>query len=122
MKNHRGSALQSVRAAMWRVFGSERLPTLRSNTDAATIVAWKSTKQVNDCFCLLYELNHEGVFWVSIIARVAFTEVAAPTLSHEHCAFTLAVCDIFLNPRSKGIICTEKRMKYRIERYLVNIF
>ncbi|CAG8842408.1 14147_t:CDS:2, partial [Racocetra persica] len=37
------------------------------------------------------------------IARAAFTEAAVPVLTNEHYAFTLAVYDIFLNPRSKSI-------------------
>ncbi|CAG8808755.1 19590_t:CDS:2, partial [Gigaspora rosea] len=34
--------------------------------------------------------NSKGVFWVSIIARTAFSMVAVPTLTNHHCAFTLA--------------------------------
>ncbi|RIB14637.1 hypothetical protein C2G38_2194478 [Gigaspora rosea] len=39
-------------------------------------------------------------------------------MTPEHCAFTLAVCDIILNPKSKYIKCTEKLMKRRLKRYL----
>ena len=119
-KNYRGSALQNVRSAMWRVFGSERLPILKANAGPTTIVAWKKLERVNECYRLLFQENHEGVYWVSLISREAFSEVAVPTLSNIHCAFTLAVCDIFLNPRSKGIVCTEKRMKRRIENYIIS--
>lgn len=105
---------------MWRVFGSERLPILKSNAGPAAIVDWKNSEEVKECYHLLFRENGEGVFWVSSIAREAFSEAAVPTLSNVHCAFTLAVCDIFLNPRSKGIVCSEKRMKRRIESYLVS--
>jgi hypothetical protein len=57
---------------------------------------------------LLFQENSEGVYWVSLIAQAAFSEGTVPTLSNAYCAFTLAVCDIFLNPRSRGIICSEK--------------
>ncbi|CAG8650266.1 5437_t:CDS:2, partial [Paraglomus occultum] len=88
MKNLRGSALQNVRLAIWSVFGCERLPHLRSNASAEDIV------------------------------RTAFTMAAAPTLTNHHCAFTLAVCNIILNPQSKNIVCSKSRIKHRMVHYL----
>jgi hypothetical protein len=121
MKNLRGSALQNVRSAIWSVFGRERLPRLRSNASAEDIVRWKQSQEVYDCYCALYEQDNKGVFWVAIIARTAFSMAAAPTLTNHHCAFTLAVCDIILNPQSKNIVCSESRIKRRMVRYLVSI-
>jgi hypothetical protein len=121
MKNYRGAALQSVRSAMWKVFGSERLPSLKSSAKAPIIVKWKENPKIAVCHRLLFETNSENVFWISAIARAAFSEVTVPTLTSEHCAFALAVCDIFLNPKSKSITCDEKNMKIRIEKYLVYI-
>ena len=122
MKNHRGASLQNVRHSIWKVFGYERLPHLKSNAAAEEIIKWKESDEVANCFRSLFEINDSGVLWVAVIARTAFTTTAVPTLSNEHCAFTLAVCDILLNPRSRNMICTEKRMKRRIEKYLVSIY
>ena len=113
--------MQSVRSAMWKVFGSERLPSLKSNAKASIIVKWKENPKIGECHRLLFETNSENVFWISAIARAAFSEVTVPTLTSEHCAFALAVCDIFLNLKSKNIICDEKNMKPHIEKYLVYI-
>ncbi|CAG8607727.1 16492_t:CDS:2, partial [Gigaspora rosea] len=85
---------------------------------AAKIIWWKESPQVNDCYCALFDKNIEGVFWVSIIARTAFSIVAVPTLTNYHYAFTLAVCDILLNPRSKTVLCKDKLMKRRMSQYL----
>ncbi|RIB28660.1 hypothetical protein C2G38_2028374 [Gigaspora rosea] len=120
IKNHRGSMLQQVRTAIWNVFGSERLPALQKNPSAATIVKWKESREVSDCHRLLFELKTADTFWVTTIARASFTEVAAPVLTDEHCAFTLAVCDIILKPRSKGVVCFDKRMKCHIAKYLAD--
>ena len=120
MKNLRGASVQNVRAAVWHVFGCERLPPLKKNAVPADIVSWKQSEEVLDCYRALFEMNEEGVFWVSIIARAAFSMVAVPILSNEHCAFTLAVCDILLNPKSRSVTCSEKRLMRRIERYLVS--
>jgi len=120
MKNHRGAALASVRSAIWRVFGTEKLPLLRSNALLADIVLWKNSAQVSACFDALFEKNNDDVYWVMVIARTAFNEATVPNLTHAHCAFTMAVCDIFLNPASKAIVCTEKRMKRRMECYIVS--
>ena len=119
MKNYRGAASQNVRSSIWKVFGREKLPPLKSNA-AADIVSWKESPQVKSCFRALFEQNDEGVLWISLIARTAVSTVAVPVMTDHHCAFTLAVCDILLNPRSRNIICTEKRMKRRMEQYLVS--
>ena len=87
MKNIRGAALQSVRLAMWKVFGSERLPSLKSNAKATIIVKWKENPKIGECHRLLFEPNSENVFSISVIARAAFSEVAVPTLTSKHCAF-----------------------------------
>src|SRR4051812_33053851 len=121
MKNHRGASLANVRAAIWRVFGANELPLLRSNAALTDIVAWKQSKQTAACFDRLFQKNTDGIFWVMVIARAAFTEAAVPNLTTAHHAFTLAVCDIFLNPASKGIICGEKRMKRRMDAYIVSL-
>jgi len=113
--------LQSVRSSIWKVFGHERLPPLKSTASATEILRWKESPQVNDCYRALFEQNSEGVFWVSIIARSAFSMVAVPTLTNHHCAFTLAVCDILLNPRSKSVMCKDKFMKRRMSQYLVSV-
>ena len=112
--------LASVRSAIWHVFGAEKLPLLRSNALLADIVLWKNSAQVSACFGALFEKNNDDVYWVMVIARTAFNEATVPNLTHAHCAFTMAVCDIFLNPASKAIVCTEKRMKRRMECYIVS--
>src|SRR6185437_2962693 len=122
MKNHRGASLQNVRHSIWKVFGYEKLPPLKSGAAAEEIIRWKESEEVATCFRALFEENDNSVLWVSVIARTAFSTNAVPTLSNEHCAFTLAVCDILLNPRSRNMICTEKRMKRRMEKYLVSIY
>ena len=120
IKNNHGAALQNIRSAVWRVFGHERLPPLKSNAAAADIVRWKESPQVSDCYRALFQQNNNGIYWVSVITRTAFSTAAVPILTNEHSAFALSVCDILLNPRSRNILCMEKRMKRRIEQFLVS--
>ena len=54
-----------------------------------------------------------------VIAQVAFPKIE---ITAEHCAVTLAVCDIYLNPDSKGIICNEKRIKNQMRKYIVRSY
>ena len=103
--------MANVRSATWRVFGSEKLPPLQSNALLSDIIAWKQAQKTIACFNALFERNDDDHYWITVIAQTAFNEVMVPTLSHAHCAFALAVCDILLNPVFKEIICTEKRMK-----------
>ncbi|RIB01948.1 hypothetical protein C2G38_2050450 [Gigaspora rosea] len=103
MKNYQGAACQNVRNSIWKVFGVEKLPLLKSNTGASGIVRWKQSVEVADCFCSLFVQNESGAYWIDLIARNAFSTAAVPTLTHDHCAFTLAVCDIILNPQSRSV-------------------
>ncbi|RIB02697.1 hypothetical protein C2G38_2049858 [Gigaspora rosea] len=98
MKNYWGAAFQNVRNSIWKVFGVEKLPLLKSNAGASEIVS--------------------GAYWIDLITRDAFSTAAVPILTHDYYAFTLAVCDIILNPQSRSVKCTEKRMKRRIEKFL----
>ncbi|CAG8705658.1 3509_t:CDS:2, partial [Ambispora leptoticha] len=118
MKNYCGAVLQNVRSSVWKVYGHERLPSLKSKASTNDIVKWKESLNVYSCYCALFEQNDDSVFWVLVIARCAFTTVAVPILINQHCAFTLAVCDILLNPRSTNVLCTEKRIRRRMDQYL----
>ncbi|CAG8855429.1 5178_t:CDS:2, partial [Gigaspora margarita] len=102
------------------VFGVEKLPLLKSNAGASEIVKWKQSDGVAECFRSLFVQNKSGVYWIDLITRNAFSMAAVPTLTHNHYAFTLAVCNIILNPRSRSVKCTEKRMKCRMEKFLNN--
>ncbi|RIB14387.1 hypothetical protein C2G38_2195258 [Gigaspora rosea] len=88
------------------------------NASAPEIVNWKKSNQIAACFRSLFEQTESGVYWIDMIARSAFSTAAVPTMTSEHCAFMLAVCDIILNPKSKHVKCTEKLMKRRLKRYL----
>ncbi|RIB05109.1 hypothetical protein C2G38_2047870 [Gigaspora rosea] len=118
MKNYWGAAFQNVRNLIWKVFGVEKLPLLKSNAGVSEIVRWKQSVEVADCFCSLFVQNESGAYWIDLIARNTFSTAAVPTLTHDHCAFTLAMCNIILNPRSRSVKCTEKRMKHHIEKFL----
>jgi hypothetical protein len=111
MKNYRDISLANVQVAIWQVFGANELLLLRNNVALMDIVAWKQNKQTAACFDYLFEKNMDSIFWVIVIARAVFTEAAVPNLTSAHHAFTLTVCDIFLNLALKEIICGEKYIK-----------
>ncbi|RIB03789.1 hypothetical protein C2G38_2224063 [Gigaspora rosea] len=113
-----GTAFQNVENSIWKVFGVEKLTLLKSNAGASEIVRWKQSVEVADCFCSLFVQNESGVYWINLIARNAFSTAMVPTLTHDHCAFTLAVCDIILNPRSQSVKYMEKHIKCRVEKFL----
>jgi len=120
MKNYQSTALFNMRNAMWKVFSVEKLPLLRSNASAMNVIKWKQSEPVVDTFISLFKKNSDNVFWITVIARAAFTKTAVPNLTNTHCAFTLMVCNILLNPQSKETICTEKHIKWRMAWYIVS--
>ncbi|RIB23775.1 hypothetical protein C2G38_2288244 [Gigaspora rosea] len=89
-----------------------------SNAGASEIVRWKQSVEVADCFRSLFVQNESGTYWIDLTARNAFSMAAVPTLIHDHCAFTLAMCDIILNPQLQSVRCTQKHMKRRVEKFL----
>ena len=120
MKTLRETSLSSVRNSMFRIFGPERLPPLPSNANPQSIIEWKQDAKVNQCYKDLFLADSDGIYWSTKIARGAFNEISVLNLSNYHIAFTLSVCDIFLNPSSSGIHCYEKQVKRRMEHYLVS--
>ncbi|CAG8640446.1 1827_t:CDS:2, partial [Dentiscutata heterogama] len=76
--------------AIWRIFGTEKLPPLKCNASASEIVRWKRSNEVADCFCSLFQQNESGVYWIDMITRSAFSMAVVSDLAPEHCAFTLA--------------------------------
>jgi len=119
MKNHRGTALANLRQGIFAVFGSDALLRLPPNTSARKITTWKKNEKVKQCHQKLFEPNEDGHVWASLIARETFPVSSVPILTNHHLAFTIASTDIYLNSNSRGIQCTEKEMKKRIEFYLV---
>ena len=119
MKNYRGTALANLRQGIFMIFGSNKLPQLPPNASARTIMMWKKNEKVKQCHQKLFEPNEDGYVWASLIARETFSLSSVPILSNHHLVFTIAGTDIYLNPKSWGIQCTEKEMKKRIEFYLV---
>jgi hypothetical protein len=90
------------------------LPRLGSQAENQKITKWKQNPKVKACHKLLFEMNVAEKYWVAEIARVAFPEALVPTMTNYHLSFTLSVCNIFLNSKSKGIICKESEMKKKI--------
>ena len=95
------------------------LPRLPPNASARRITTWKKNEKVKQCHQKLFETNEDGHVWASLIACETFPLSSVSILSNHHLAFMIAGTDIYLNPQSRGIQCTEKEMKKRIEFYLV---
>ena len=119
MKNYQGIVLANLRQGIFIVFGSDTLPRLPPNASAHRIMTWKNNEKVKQCHQKLFESNEDGHVWALLIACETFPLSSVPILSNHHLVFTIAGTDIYLNPKSRGIQCTEKEIKKRIEFYLV---
>lgn len=119
MKNHQETALSNIWQAIFRVFGAQQLPKLPRHADSKSIAKWKKEEKVIKCHEMLFQRNDDGLLWSAVITREAFNETTQANISNYHLAFTLSVCDIILDPKSRGIICNERAMTKHMDHYLV---
>ena len=101
---------------MFIIFG-ERLEHIDNNASAVRIANWKSSKKTQAAYAEIFS-NDELLM---DIANLVFKEYKGKDLPAMHCAYTLAICDILLNPKSSGIKCNDKSVVKRVNTFLVSI-
>ena len=90
------------------------------NASPAEVNKWKRTPAVKKCYSNLHQLvsdDSEASFMLRIIKRVF---VDSKNSSEILIAYTVNVCEIFLNPDSENIQISESVMKKKLKEKLVN--
>lgn len=101
---------------MFAVFGEQKLEFIDNTASPVKIAEWKMSEKTREAYAELFE-NHD---LLSKIAYSVFKQNKDEELSIMHCAYTLAICDILLNPKSSGIKCNDKSVVKRVNAFLVS--
>jgi hypothetical protein len=118
MKDLRGTHAAAVCNGILKEFGLQVVSNRQKNT-ANDISAWKKSKKVRECFHKLYDENENAI---ENIATHAFPQVDHEDKSFDNIyVYTVAVCDIVLNPDYPDIECAKKPLLKRFLKFKVLI-
>lgn len=116
MKDVRGVHAAAVRNAIFKELG---LQVTNCKKNATSIVEWKKSSKVRECYNRLYD-NNENV--IENIARYAFPNISEKEESfNDIYVYTAAVCDIILNLEYPDIECAKKPLERRFQGFKVFI-
>jgi hypothetical protein len=119
-RSQRGTLTSRIKDAIFSVFGEANLPPISMNASPAEVNKWKRTPAVKKCYSNLHQLvsdDSEASFMLRIVERVF---VDSKNSSEILIAYTVNVCEIFLNPDSENIQISESVMKKKLKEKLVN--
>ena len=119
MKDVRGIHAQAVRNVIFKEF---KLQTLTGNRqrNPASILEWKNSKKVRECYSRLYDDNYNAI---ENIAKYAFPGSSSEDESFGSIySYTAAVCKIVLNPDYPDMECAKKPLERRFQRFKVILF
>jgi len=102
---------------MFAAFGEERLEYVDGTTTSVKLAEWKTSEKIQNAYLELFH-NHELLAKIGYTAFKQYKELELLTM---HCAYILAICDIFLNPKSSRIKCNDKSVVRRVNAFLVII-
>ena len=117
MKDVRGIHAAAVRNAIFREFG---LQITNSKRNANSVMEWKKSNRVRECYNKLYDSNNNAI---ENIARYAFPNISEDDESFDDIyTYTAAVCDIVLNPEYPELEFAKKPLERRFQGFKVFIF
>ena len=107
----------AVQNAIFKELG---LQVTNNKKNATNIVEWKKSSKVRECYNRLYS-NDENA--IENIARYAFPNISEKEeLFDDIYIYTVAVCDIILNPEYPDMKCAKKPLERRLQGFKVFIF
>src|SRR3954466_6368576 len=109
---------KDVRAAMFNVFGENNLTRINTTADTNTIQAFKRSHKTKKAFNCLFELDDDNTLpYIEAIKKKAWEKKSTTKMND---AFTLAICDIMLNPKHPKISVSDDALHNRFDAYLVS--
>jgi hypothetical protein len=119
MRHRRSAIAKDIRLALFKIFSE--VPKIKANA-GIKIIEWKRNPWVAKAYTSLWKVDDTGLPMINtIIMKAMPREDKDVCLKPSIIAFTLAICSIVLNPRSKDIRCTEEAIRKRCSIFLVRI-
>src|SRR5271154_4201143 len=115
MKDVRGTHITAVRNAIFKTFGLQTTTICRKNSQ--DILGWKKSKKVKES----YEKSFTDRNVIENIVTKAFSylNMASEDVFSNMYIYTVAVCDIILNPDNPTIEILKKSLELRMRRFKV---
>ncbi|CAB4417898.1 unnamed protein product [Rhizophagus irregularis] len=114
MKDLRGTYAATVRNSIFKELGLQ-IPNNRKKCNFINISEWKKSKRVKECYIKLYDDNENAI---ENIANLAFPTISRDDESYKGVyIYTVAVCDIILNPGYPDIECAKKPLERRLQKF-----
>ncbi len=116
-RSKRNDIAASIWNAIFSIFGEEWLSRVDNNTSAHVLAQWKLSEKMRNAYDELFNNNQ----LLSSMGYQVFKQYHGNPLPPMHCAYTLAICDILLNPASLGIKCSDRSVARHVNVFMVNI-
>jgi hypothetical protein len=100
---------------MFNVFAENKLPVMNTNATSNTVLKWKSSEVVADCYKKLFK--EAPSYMDRILDKVYGTD--PDKRSNVQIAFAVVLVEYILNPQKERIKISEELLERRIERYMV---
>lgn len=109
-----------TRSELFKMFGEEQLPQIKTSNSPLEISAWKNRKEVKNCYLSLFKKknNDDNSIMLSRIIHKVFPE--KEDLPNVQIAYVIAICTTMLNPKNERIQLSESEMKRKVTHYLVS--
>ena len=90
------------------------------NASPNEINEWKASEKVRICYENLHKpISNENVDVMYILRIVERVFVSSKNATETLVAYTMSVCDVFLNPENANIQITKKTVKDKFKEFLV---
>ena len=105
----RGGIASQVKSAIFEIFGESQLPRIDVQASPAEINSWKSDQRVKDAYRNLFEVFSDNYTYMEIILDRVWR--SKKKISNMYIAWGVAIAQLFLNPKVKGIQISENLLK-----------
>ena len=104
---------------MFDIFGKQNLSRINTSAKADDIQAFKNSNKTKEAFKCLFETDDDNILpYIEAIKKKAWGKKST---TKRDTAFTLAVCEIMLNPRHPKISVDDDALRNRFNMYWVSI-
>ncbi|GBC13800.1 uncharacterized protein OCT59_002716 [Rhizophagus irregularis] len=116
IKSQRCDKAKDIRSAMFDIFGKNLLTRINTSAGAEDITAFKNSNNTKKAFKCLFISDDDGALpYIEAIKKKAWGKKKTTLMDT---AFTLAVCEIVLNPRHPRISVSDNALHKRFDLYL----
>ncbi|RHZ51353.1 hypothetical protein Glove_480g15 [Diversispora epigaea] len=113
LRGMRGGIASQVKSAIFEIFGESQLSRIDFQSSPVEINSWKSDQRVKDAYRKLFEVFSDNCTYMEIILDRVWR--SKKKISNMYIAWGVAIAQLFLNPKIKGIQISENLLKKQMK-------